>query len=110
MFVRHVLRYLATPHPAVLAVAVAAVWFLVRDEPAAPDAGDCLRKPTPSTFETADCGSTGARYVVLGRVENRTDEDARDVSIICARWPDATFDYWREQPGSKGVVICAKER
>ncbi|MGI5184276.1 hypothetical protein ACQEVZ_49285 [Dactylosporangium sp. CA-152071] len=42
MFVHHVLRYLAAPHPAVLAVAVAAVWFLVRDEPAAPDAGDCL--------------------------------------------------------------------
>ncbi|MEV4132978.1 hypothetical protein AB0J72_12530 [Dactylosporangium sp. NPDC049742] len=42
---------------AVLAVAVAAVWFLVRDEPAAPDAGDCLRKTTPSTFETADCGA-----------------------------------------------------
>ncbi|MEV0560430.1 hypothetical protein [Dactylosporangium sp. NPDC050588] len=47
---------------------------------------------------------------MLGRVENRADEDARDVSIICARWPDATFDYRREQPGGKGVVICAKER
>lgn len=85
-----------------------ALWFLNRDEPLNAGAGDCLKGATPSSAEIVDCDSADARYVVLGRVADRTDEEAGAVSTICGQWPDTTLDFWHARSGSKGDVFCLK--
>ncbi|WP_327001195.1 hypothetical protein OHA72_39545 [Dactylosporangium sp. NBC_01737] len=94
---------------AVTVIVAGALWWFNRAEPALPVAGECIKGPSVTTLKIVYCGSAGARYVVLGRVGNLPEEDARAVSITCAQWPDTTLVTWRERSGGKGVVICMRD-
>ena len=55
-----------------------------------------------------DCADAAATHVVEGRIDNRTEAEAKSAEA-CKAYPDSTFIYRAVPPGGTGYVLCLKE-
>ncbi|MFE9691659.1 hypothetical protein [Micromonospora sp. NPDC005806] len=86
-------------------VIVSAIAWGVSSDPAYAEVGDCVRAEGTSTnpdVSVVDCGDQAASYLVIGKVEDTTD-DAR-----CAQFPGTVASY-TEQRKSRELLLCLGE-
>ncbi len=104
----------------VVAGVVIAAWLASRSSPANAKVGDCLKSGaiTSTTAQDAgdvkivDCGSTDAKYKVVGKVDGKTQTDFTTDNNICKPYIDqgSTTALWGQASGSsKGFVLCLAE-
>jgi hypothetical protein len=72
-------------------------------------AGDCVQATADRAVKVLDCANAAAEYVVVGRVEDKTEKDAS--MDACAPFQDkgVTQVYWEGSASStdtKGLVLC----
>jgi hypothetical protein len=69
--------------------------------------GDCVDKDGTDSIKVVSC--SGARYKVLGKVENQTEvgfELDRRLTMCTTSWPDTETGYWRGRKLGSGYVLC----
>ncbi|MFG3697902.1 hypothetical protein ACGF5C_08265 [Micromonospora sp. NPDC047620] len=79
-------------------------WAISRD-PAFADVGACVRAEGTSTdpdVSVVDCGDPAATYVIIGKVEDTTDD------AECARFPGTVASYTEERESRK-LLLCLGE-
>ncbi len=79
--------------------------------------GDCLADlPSVAVGEdkevtsvrVVDCGDPAATHVVEGRLDNKTEAEAKSAEV-CQAYQNSTFIYRAVPPGGNGYVLCLKE-
>nr|BFE59975.1 hypothetical protein GCM10020063_045010 [Dactylosporangium thailandense] len=91
----------------VLVVLAGIGWYISRDAALNAKVGDCLHQKGANELAIVKCDSSDANFVVLGRVESKTESEV-DATDVCAQWADATSAYWEGKSGQKGTVLCLK--
>jgi hypothetical protein len=76
---------------------------LNRDAASNAKVGDCVQQ-SGDDIKVVKCDDTNAAYKVVGRVEDKTQVEAR--LSACDSFPDAESSYWEGKPGEKGLVLC----
>jgi len=82
----------------------AAVWFFTRDNGENAQVGNCVTESGSNYVKIVDCGDAKATLKVVGRVENKTEAEAR--GSACSAYPDATQVFWEGKQGQSGMVLC----
>ena len=92
-----------------------AVLYLNKGKPTTAAVGDCLkgdginpgnRKTSNVSLKTIGCDSSGAKYKVVGRVENQPESAATADSKLCDPFTGTEFIYWEGVSGERGTVLC----
>ncbi len=81
-----------------------AVWFFTRDNGENAQVGNCVTESGSNYVKIIDCGDAKATLKVVGRVENKTESEARGTA--CDAYPDATQVFWEGKSGETGMVLC----
>ena len=81
-----------------------AAWYGTHTAPATSGVGDCLAQTAGDQLTKVSCSDQGARFRVLGKLENKTMVDAS--LDACAAFPTATSAYWEGESGEPGLVLC----
>jgi hypothetical protein len=103
----------------VLALCIAGGAFAVRnilnsDNAKQAQTGDCIgnvpevaegQNKEANDAKVVDCASSDALYKVEGRLEDKTEAQAKEDSV-CAAFPKADSWYMAIPPGGKGYVLC----
>ncbi len=61
-----------------------------------------------TSVRVVDCGDAAATHVVEARIDNKTEAEAKSVSV-CEAYPSSTFIYRAVPQGGTGYVLCLKE-
>lgn len=99
-------------------------WYLKQDKDptAEAKAGDCIAMEAVKEGETSDasdakvvdCNSAEAKYNVIGRVDNKTEDEfnADNEAKICteAGFAETESWIWSGEPGGNGYILCLTER
>ncbi|MER7005444.1 hypothetical protein ABT297_20690 [Dactylosporangium sp. NPDC000555] len=93
----------------ILVVLGAVGWYLNRDAALNAKVGDCLHQKSANNVVLVKCDSADANFVVLGRVEDKTESEV-DKAGVCDQWADTTSAYWEGKRGRKGTVLCLKDK
>lgn len=90
----------------VLAGIAGVSWWVNRDAASKAKIGDCVDQVSRNDLKVVECGSSEATFRVVGRVENKTQTEAR--TSACDPFVDqgAAQAYWRGETGEKGFVLC----
>lgn len=81
-----------------------AVWFFTRDNGENAQVGNCVTESGSNYVKIVDCGDAKATLKVVGRVEDKTEAEAR--GSACNAFPDATQVFWQGKQGQSGMVLC----
>ncbi len=81
-----------------------AVWVLTRDNGENAQVGNCVTESGSNYVKIVDCGDAKATLKVVGRVENKTESEAR--GNACDAFPDAEQVFWEGKSGQSGMVLC----
>jgi hypothetical protein len=81
-----------------------AVWYGTHAAPATTGVGDCLAQTGGNELTKVGCGDKSARFLVVGKLENKTVVDA--TLDACQPFPKATSAYWQGESGQPGLVLC----
>ena len=91
----------------VVIVAVVAAYFR-KSEAASAKVGDCMQQTGTNSLKIVKCTDPNAKYVVVGRVENKTEIEAG--IDACSDFDDkgVVSSYWEGKEGvdEKGMVLC----
>ncbi|GGK14695.1 hypothetical protein GCM10010124_04090 [Pilimelia terevasa] len=96
---------------AAVALAGAVGWQVARHltyEPSARAAiGECLDGGEPKHMRKVGCTEPGARWRVLGRIDQITERQFQ-ASNVCAAFPTAEFTFWEAaaRKDAKGYALC----
>ena len=98
----------------VLALAVIAggglAWKHLSGSPEVASVGDCLNEAAADDIKTVPCDSTDAAYKVVGKIEGKTESEARSDDAICAAHPttENIFSSGKEtgNMSGDGMVLC----
>ncbi|MFG2044902.1 hypothetical protein [Dactylosporangium sp. NPDC048998] len=93
----------------VLVVLAGIGWYVNRDDALNANVGDCLHQKGANDLVLVKCDSADANFIVLGRVEGKTQSEA-DVAGVCDQWEDRTGAFWEGKKGQKGTVLCLKDK
>jgi hypothetical protein len=66
--------------------------------------GDCLSGESDTDLKRVSCGDTGVKWTVIGVVQNKTQDEAKQQA--CAPWPQSEASYWESRNGKTGFVLC----
>jgi hypothetical protein len=58
-----------------------------------------------NSAKVVDCGSSEARYKVVGQIAHKTKADS-DGNDLCAAYADVEAQFWYGKAGEQGVVWC----
>ncbi len=69
--------------------------------------GDCVsgNVTDANTIKKAECGP-GATYKVVGRIEDKKQDEGGADGAICSPYPTAEALYWEGREGGKGNFLC----
>lgn len=85
---------------------------LLGDATAEARVGDCLGtlpvEDTGTSAELVGCDSADARYVVVGRVDDRTEREVRSDRVCAAFAETEALYYMLPDGGGTGYVLCLK--
>lgn len=87
------------------------VYAATRHNPGTAKVGDCVRQTGADAVQVVDCADSRAEFTVVGRVENKTEMEAR--LNACDPFADlgATQAFRSGRAGRTGCVLClAKTR
>lgn len=92
----------------VIAVVAVIAAYVRKSEAASAKVGDCMEQTGTNSLKIIKCTDANAKYIVVGRVENKTQIDA---SIgACSDFDDKNVvsSYWEGKDGvdEKGMVLC----
>jgi hypothetical protein len=81
--------------------------WLNRDAARNAKVGDCVAQESAQKVKIVECGSSGkTEYKVVGRVEDKTEAEAK--GTVCEPFADKGVNqlYWEGEKGKKGLVLC----
>lgn len=88
-------------------VAGALVGECLAGDSAGDSAGDDAELTRQTDLRVVDCTDADARYTVVGRIEDRTREQADDE--VCQPYDRAELTYWDGRSGQAGTVLCLEK-
>lgn len=95
---------------ALVALLVGLMFFFNRDNPTRAGVGACVAEDGDE-LNTVDCGSSEARYRVVGTPELGEGQSGREgMNTACARLPTAVVSYYEGtgEPTQGKKVVCAE--
>ncbi|MDT7728915.1 MAG: hypothetical protein QOI21_5491 [Actinomycetota bacterium] len=92
-----------------LALALVAVVFRVLTASTG-NVGDCFTGDSAdiNSLQSSDCGA-GARYKVIGKVDDQSEFQLRVTGSVCDQFPNADVAFWQGRSGSTGTVLCLED-
>lgn len=87
------------------------VYAATRHNPGTAKVGDCVRQTGADAVQVVDCADSRAEFTVVGRVENKTEMEARLTACDPFAHLGATQAFRSGRAGRTGCVLClAKTR
>ena len=83
---------------------IAAALYFSKDNGENAQVGNCVTESGSNSVKIVDCGDASATLKVVGRVENKTESEARGTA--CDAYPDAEQVFWTGKAGEAGMVLC----
>jgi len=74
------------------------------------EVGDCFTGDSDdiNSLQSSDCGP-GARYKVVGKVDDQSEFQLRVTGSVCDPFPNADVAFWQGRSGSTGTVLCLED-
>ncbi|GGJ99726.1 hypothetical protein GCM10010123_32090 [Pilimelia anulata] len=97
---------------AAVVLAAAVGWQVARHLTYEPEpraaVGECLVGEQPKAMKKIACGDGAARWRVLGKVDQITEQQFNASNTICAAYPAAEYTFWEaaDRDGARGYALC----
>jgi len=92
----------------VIAVVAAIAAYARKGQAASAKVGDCMQQTGTNSLKIIKCTDKNAKFVVVGRVENKTQIDASIGACSDFDNKGVVSSYWEGKDGvdEKGMVLC----